>query len=184
MISEKLLDNWNFHLNWQYWQGGDGEIVTLPHDFMLGTPRTPDSPTGSAYGYFQPCNGTYVRKIVKYSAEMQLLKFDGVMGLCEVFVNDDHVCFHPYGYTAFVCDIGKYLHDGENTLRIEVDASCQPASRWYTGAGSYREVELLTSGRDHFTPWGVSVKILDIDSDSAQVEFSADVVSSEHQTRK
>lgn len=118
------------------------------------------------------------------SAEMQLLKFDGVMGLCEVFVNDDHVCFHPYGYTAFVCDIGKYLHDGENTLRIEVDASCQPASRWYTGAEPYREVELLTSGRDHFTPWGVSAKILDIDSDSAQVEFSADVVSSEHQTRK
>ncbi len=77
MISEKLLDNWNFHLNWQYWQGGDGEIVTLPHDFMLGTPRTPDSPTGAAYGYFQPCNGTYVRKIVKYPPRCNFLNLTG-----------------------------------------------------------------------------------------------------------
>ena len=66
-------------------------------------------------------------------------------------------------------------------MRIEVDASCQPASRWYTGAGLYREVELLTSDRDHFTPWGASVKILNINGDTAQVEFSADIVSSEHQ---
>lgn len=184
MISEKLLDNWNFHLNWQPWQGGDGKMVSLPHDFMLGTQRTSDSPTGADYGFFQPCKGTYVKKIIKSTAEIQLLKFDGVMGLCEVFVNDERVCFHPYGYTAFVCDIGKYLHDGENTLRVEVDASCQPASRWYTGAGIYREVELLSSAVDHFTPWGISVKILSIDGDSAQAEFSADVVSTGHQVAK
>ena len=183
MISEKFLDNWSFQMNWQPWQEWKGKAVTLPHDFMLGTPRTPDSPTLADCGFFQPCKGTYIRKIVKSSsAETQLLKFDGVMGSCEIFVNNGSVCFHPYGYTAFVCDIGKYLHDGENTLRIDVDASCQPASRWYTGAGVYREVELLTSGRDHFTPWGVSVKILSIDGDSAQVELSADMVSSEHQT--
>ena len=151
---------------------------------MLGTPRTFDSPTGADYGFFQPCKGTYVKKIIKSTAEIQFLKFDGVMGLCEVFVNDERVCFHPYGYTAFVCDIGKYLHDGENTLRVEVDASCQSASRWYTGAGIYREVELLTSDADHFTPWGVSVKILSIDGDSAQAEFSADVVSAGHQIAK
>lgn len=169
-------------MNWQPWQEWNGEAVTLPHDFMLGTPRTPNSPTWAAYGFFQPCKGTYMRKIVKSSAETQLLKFDGVMGLCEVFVNNSKVGFHPYGYTAFVCDIGKYLHDGENTLRIDVDASCQPASRWYAGAGLYREVELLTSGKDHFTPWGVTVKILSIDGDSAQAEFSADMISSEHQT--
>ena len=36
----------------------------------------------------------------------------------------------------------KYLHDGENTLRIEVDASCQPASRWYTGAGPYISADI------------------------------------------
>ena len=178
MVTEKLLDNWSFR------QNGQSVPVTIPHDFMLSTPRTPDSPTWADYGYFQPCKGTYIRKIEKSSAEVQLLRFDGVMGLTEVFVNNDRVCFHPYGYTAFVCDIGKYLHDGENTLRVEVDASCQPASRWYTGAGIYREVELLTSGADRFTPWGISVKTLGIYGDSAQVEFSANIISSAHQTAK
>ena len=184
MISEKLLDNWIFHLNWQPWQGGEGETIALPHDFMIATPRTPDSPTWADYGYFQPCRGTYARKIVKPDAEIILLRFDGVMGLTEVFVNNDRVCFHPYGYTPFICDIGKYLKDGENTIRVEVDATCQPASRWYTGAGIYRQVELLTSGADRFAPWGTSVKILGISGDSAQVEFSAAVVSSCRQAGK
>lgn len=59
MNIEKLLTGWHF--------SGDGieQDVTLPHDFMLGTPRTPDSPTGPNYGYFQPCKGTYTRRIVK-----------------------------------------------------------------------------------------------------------------------
>ncbi len=62
MISKKLLDNWQFHLNRQSWQAMEGESVCLPHDFMLSTPRTPNSPTGADYGYFQPCKGTYTRK--------------------------------------------------------------------------------------------------------------------------
>lgn len=184
MKTEKLLDNWQFQLNKQSWQRMEGESITLPHDFMLMTPRTPDSPTWADYGYFQPCKGTYVRKITKPEADTVLLRFDGVMGLTEVFVNNDRACFHPYGYTAFICDIGKYLKDGENTVRVEVDANCQPASRWYTGAGIYRDVELLTSGSDRFAPWGTSVKVLGIYGDSAQVEFSTKIISSCRQIGK
>lgn len=182
MVSEKLLEGWSFRLNWQPWLSWDGREVTLPHDFMLGTQRTPDSPTGADYGYFQPCRGTYIRKITKSPEEVQMLSFDGVMGLCEVFVNRERVCFHPYGYTPFLCDISRYLHEGENELRVEVDAACQPASRWYTGAGIYREVELLKSGRDHFAPWGLSVKVRSIEGDSAVVDFSAKILSSCAQT--
>ena len=56
-------------LNRPGWQKFEGETVTLPHDFMLATPRTPDSPTWADYGYFQPCKGTYVRKITRPEAE-------------------------------------------------------------------------------------------------------------------
>lgn len=178
MNTTKLLTDWHFAGN------GENENVNIPHDFMLGTARTPDSPTGADYGYFQPCKGTYSRKIVKTSAARHFIKFDGVMGLCEVYVNNEHVKFHPYGYTAFICDIGKYLHDGENDLRVEVDAMSQPASRWYTGAGIYREVELLTSEKDYIEPWGVTVKVLSVDGNDAHVEFVADVMSTEAQTAK
>ena len=184
MRSEKLLNNWKFMLNRADWQAFDGEDIALPHDFMLMTPRTPDSPTGADYGYFQPCKGTYVRKIMKPEAENVLLRFDGVMGLCEVFVNGERAGFHPYGYTAFTVDITKFLHDGENEIRVEVDATYQPASRWYTGAGIYREVELLTSGADYFEPWTTAVKTLGIFGDSAQIEISTEIFSSRKQTAK
>lgn len=174
----KLLTDWHFSGN------GITEPVTLPHDFMLGTARTPDSPTWADYGYFQPCKGTYTRKIVKTASAEHFLRFDGVMGLCEVYINNEHVKFHPYGYTAFICDIGRYLHDGENDLRVEVNAMDQPASRWYTGAGIYRDVELLTSEKDYIEPWGITVKVLGVDGSDAQVEFVAEVVSSEPQTAK
>lgn len=172
----KLLTDWHFTENEKT------KSVTIPHDFMLGTDRTPESPTCADYGYFQPCKGTYTRTIVKTSAAKHFLRFDGVMGLCEVYVNDEHVKFHPYGYTAFICDIGRYLRDGDNELRVEVDAMNQPASRWYTGAGVYREVELMTAGKDYIAPWGVTVKVLGIDGDTAQIEFFAEIISSEAQT--
>lgn len=184
MKSEKLLNNWEFMLNRPSWQRFEGEPVALPHDFMLMTPRTPDSPTGADYGYFQPCKGTYVRKIMKPEAENVLLRFDGVMGLTEVFVNGERAGFHPYGYTAFAVDIAKFLHGGENEIRVEVDAACQPASRWYTGAGIYREVELLTSDKDYFAPWATAVKTLGIFGDSAQIEISTEIISSRKQVAK
>ena len=174
----KLLTDWQFSRN------GITEQITVPHDFMLSAGRTPDSPTGSDYGYFQPCKGTYRRKIVKTEAAKHFIRFDGVMGLCEVYVNNDHVKFHPYGYTAFICDIGRYLKDDENELRVEVDAMNQPASRWYTGAGIYREVELLTSEKDYIEPWGVTVKIIGVDGDDAHVEFITEVMSTAQQTAK
>ncbi len=184
MRTENLLDNWKFMLNRADWQAFDGEDIALPHDFMIKTSRTPDSPTGADYGYFQPCKGTYVRKIMKPEAENVLLRFDGVMGLCEVFVNGERAGFHPYGYTAFTVDITKFLHDGENEIRVEVDATYQPASRWYTGAGIYREVGLLTSGADYFEPWTTAVKTLGIFGDSVQIEISTEIISTRKQVAK
>ena len=178
MKTEKLITDWHFK------GSGRDENVRIPHDFMLGTARTPDSPTWADYGYFQPCRGTYTRKIEKTSASEYFLKFDGVMGLCEVYINNERVGFHPYGYTAFICDIGRYLREGENDLRVEVDATSQPASRWYTGAGIYREVELLTAGDDYFVPFGVTVKVLGTSGDDADVEFVTDIISAEQQTAK
>ncbi len=174
MKSTKLLDNWSFT--------GDNTTVTLsiPHDFMIGTARTADSPTCADYGYFQPCKGTYTRKITRQQdAKKHFVKFDGVMGLTQVFINDNPVVFHPYGYTSFVADIGDYLHDGENELRVNVDAMSQPASRWYTGAGIYREVELLTSDKDYIIPDGIAVKVVSIDGINACVDFETDIMSEE-----
>lgn len=174
MKTIKLTDNWRFT------GCGKDEIVSIPHDFMLGTERTPDSPTCADYGYFQPCKGTYVRNIEKDpSAAKHFVKFDGVMGLTEVRINGNLVKFHPYGYTAFICDVSDYLNDGDNELRVDIDATEQPASRWYTGAGIYREAELLTSGSDYLIPFGTFVKVLSIDGNDAEIEIDVEIFAAE-----
>ncbi|MBQ8624082.1 MAG: DUF4982 domain-containing protein [Oscillospiraceae bacterium] len=166
--------------DWLFVGNGREESVNIPHDFMIETDRTPDSPTCADYGFFQPCKGTYIRKIEKDpSALKHFIKFDGVMGLCEVYVNDNRVKFHPYGYTAFICDISDFLHEGDNELRVQVDATAQPASRWYTGAGIYREVELLTSGCDYIVPFETCVKVISINGDDAEIAIDVEIFSSE-----
>ncbi len=174
MKSKQLLDGWRFT------GCGKDEIVSIPHDFMLGTERTPDSPTCADYGYFQPCKGTYIRNVTKDpSSDKHFIKFDGVMGLTEVKVNGNLVKFHPYGYTAFICDVSDYLNDGDNELRVDIDAMSQPASRWYSGAGIYREAELLTSGCDYLIPFGTCVKVLNINGNDAEIEIGVEIFASE-----
>lgn len=178
MKTEKLISGWQFCSN------GVCQEVSLPHDFMLATPRTKDSPTRADYGYFQPCHGTYTRSIIKTSAARHFIKLDGSMGLTEVFLNGEHIAFHPYGYTAFICDLTPFIHEGENELKIEVDAMNQPASRWYTGAGLFRDVELMSCDADYILPFGVTVKILKVSGDEAEAEFCADVSSSKPQAAR
>ncbi len=164
---------------WKFSKNGKDENVSIPHDFMIATERTPNSPTWADYGYFQPCQGTYSRTFEKDpTAANHFLKFDGVMGVTEVHVNGEHVKLHPYGYTAFVCDIGRFLRDGENNVRVSVNAMMQPASRWYTGAGIYREAELLTSDKDYFIPFGTFVRVLSINGSDAEIEVSTEIYSS------
>ncbi len=168
--------------NWDFTTQGQTEKVTVPHDFMLATERTPDSPTGSDYGFFQPCKGEYRMTLKKTPAPRHVLRFDGVMGLTEVLVNGSLVKMHPYGYTTFLCDISDRLKDGDNDLLVRVDATMQPASRWYTGAGIYRQVELLTSEEDYIVPDSVFLRTERIYGDSAGIRIDIRVFSRSDQT--
>ena len=160
----------SFNENWSCTAYGKTEAVTLPHDAMVGSRRSADNATGPDLGFFTPCRAVYTKKFDKPDAEKCLLSFDGVMGLCEVSLNRQRVAFHPYGYTAFVCDLTPWLKDGENELTVTADTTAQVASRWYTGCGIYRSVELLTGGADTIRPFGVYVKTLRFCGDDAYAE--------------
>ncbi|MBR5366164.1 MAG: DUF4982 domain-containing protein [Clostridia bacterium] len=150
--------------------------VTLPHDAMIGAPRAEENKTGADLGFFTPGRAVYTKKFTKPDgADRVLLCFDGVMGLCEVILNGQHVAFHPYGYTAFFCDLTSWLTEGENELVVTADNTAQVASRWYTGLGIYRGVEMLTSSGDRIVPWSLHVKTLSLDGTSASVEIGVTV---------
>ena len=165
----------SFNEGWTCEAYGKTVPVTLPHDAMIGAPRAEENKTGPDLGFFTPCRAVYRKKFERPEGELALLRFDGVMGLCEVNVNHQHVAFHPYGYTAFLCDLTPYLTDGENELVITADNTAQVASRWYTGCGIYRDVELLTSSGDCIVPWGLFVKTTAIRGDSASIEIEVKI---------
>lgn len=174
----------NINKGWHFRGAGQDKAVHLPHDFMLATNRYAHSPTGADYGYFSPCEGNYFHHFTKTDAKRHLLKFDGVMGVTEVYVNGDLIKSHPYGYTAFICDMTPWLKDGDNELRVRVDANAQPGSRWYTGAGIYRDVELLTSDEDYFEPFGTTAVISSINGNEAICDITTEIYSATTQKAK
>ena len=81
--------------------------------------------------------------------------FDGAMSEAEVYINGKKVGFWPFGYNSFHFDITDYLHDdGKNNL-VAVRLENRPqSSRWYPGAGLYRNVHLIVTNKIHVPIWG------------------------------
>lgn len=150
--------------------------VTLPHDFKLELTRTAETPAGPSEGFY-PGGVGYYEKTIHADEEMcagrVLLLFDGAYRLTSVRVNRNLVTTHQGGYSAFFADLTGRLHPGENKLSVTVDASMMPASRWYSGAGLYRDVTLLTGGDATLDPWGVCVQTDDLQTVRVTAAYTA-----------
>lgn len=104
-----------------------------------------------------------------------LLAFDGAMSNAEVFVNGKKVGNRPYGYSYFYFDITNYLEEGKETI-VAVRLENQPfSSRWYPGAGLYRNVRLIVKDEVSFKHWGHTVTTPFISNDFAKVNIRSKV---------
>lgn len=156
----------------------DGEQVTLPHDFIIGLDRDPNVPGRYRTGYFPGAAGIYMRDLDAEALTDQkvILEIDGAFMNAVVMVNSDIVQRHPYGYTAFHADLTKYLKPGKkNRLAVYVNNCFLPNSRWYTGGGLYRDVNLLLSGRVHLAPWALFIKTESLTEEEAVIAVEAAV---------
>lgn len=137
------------------------EMVDLPHDFMIRTKRTADSLSQGAGGYFQGGIGTYSRTLSFDETQKEssvMLQIDGSYGNTEVWINGSMAALHHYGYTEFIVDLTEYINfGGENKLKIVVENTHLPNSRWYSGCGLYRHVWLLEAQEVYLDPWSVFV---------------------------
>jgi beta-galactosidase len=98
--------------------------------------------------------------------------FDGVYMNSDVYLNGKHLGNHPYGYTPFQYDITDDLNfDGPNLLAVRCDVE-QPCSRWYSGAGIFRPVQLVITDPIHVVPWGTYVVSEKIGPDSYDFTLS------------
>lgn len=143
-----------------------GKTVTLPHDAMLAEPRTALSAGGTNTGWYEGYDYEYRRTLTvpgNELADTHILEFEGVYHNAEVWLNGQKAAFRPYGYTNFYVDCAPYLHAGENELRVIARNADQPNSRWYSGAGIYRPVQLWTARSAHIALNGVKIRTLSLD---------------------
>ena len=163
MKATSLLTGWTCrHLG----DTAPGKTVTLPHDAMLAEPRTALSAGGTNTGWYEGYDYEYRRTLTvpeNELADTRILEFEGVYHNAEVWLNGQKAAFRPYGYTNFYVDCAPYLHAGENELRVIARNADQPNSRWYSGAGIYRPVQLWTAGGAHIALNGVKIRTLSLD---------------------
>ena len=137
------------------------------------------SPGGSGGGYLNGGIGWY-RKEFKLPEDIKdkrvFIEFDGVYMNSDVWINGVHLGNRPYGYSSFQYELTKHLSfgGGKNVLAVKVNVQ-QPCSRWYSGAGIYRNVRLTLTDPIHIAHWGTYVTTPEVSESEAAVHIETKI---------
>lgn len=151
-------------------QSGD-EVVNLPHDFLIGqdwvapdaSERPDNSDAGSNVrsrlsprGFKEMGIGWYRYELTpkdEWKGKRIVLDFQGIMLVGDVYLNGKRIGGTDYGYLGFDIDLSKLLKWGQpNEIAVKADTQNPSNSRWFTGAGLYRDVNLIVTNKDLFFP--------------------------------
>ncbi|MGX5682844.1 glycoside hydrolase family 2 TIM barrel-domain containing protein [Schumannella luteola] len=150
--------------------------VRLPHDAMLGMPRSADAPSGAHGAYFAGGAVEYSRTLQLEPDTVNELVFDGVYRDAMVFVNDSFAGQSPGGYSRFAVRLDPFVGD-DGFAQVRVEARAHRDSRWYSGLGIHRSVALLSSPLVHVARDGVVVTTPELDDEGALVAVAVTVAN-------
>ncbi|MDE5882024.1 MAG: DUF4982 domain-containing protein [Muribaculaceae bacterium] len=102
------------------------------------------------------------------------LVFDGAMSNARVKVNGKEVAYWPYGYNSFYADVTDAITPGSNDMVVELE-NYERASRWYPGAGLYRNVHVVNTDRVHIPTWGTFVTTPYVSNEKASVRLEMEI---------
>ena len=151
-------------------QSGD-DVVNLPHDFLIGqdwvapdaSERPDNSDAGSnvrsrlsSRGFKEMGIGWYRYELTpkdEWKGKRIVLDFQGIMLVGDVYLNGQRIGGTDYGYLGFDIDLSKLLKWGQtNEIAVKADTQNPNNSRWFTGAGLYRDVNLIVTNKNLFFP--------------------------------
>lgn len=155
------------------------KTVNVPHDWSIEGPFDEKNPTGPGGGYL-PSGVSWYRKHFTVSPKDKgkkiFIEFDGVMEKSDVWINGHHLGQRPSGYISFEYELTDHLNFGkDNVITVKADTSAQPASRWYTGAGIYRHVRLVTKDAVCIPQYGVFVTTPQVNDKEAVINVSGEI---------
>ena len=159
-----LNRGWLFHLgdepgaDYMGWDDRAWRRVTLPHDWSVEHPF--DRRHSSGTGYL-PGGTAWYRKHFTLPGDIAgkrvRVTFGGVYKNAAVWINSNYLGRRPYGYSTFTHDISAFVRPGENVLSVRVEHEETADSRWFTGSGIYRDVDLEIADPVCFEKDGVFV---------------------------
>lgn len=153
--------------------------VTLPYDAMIREEVTPETKNGGQTGYY-PGGIYYYSKEFEVPEEWQgnkvILEFEGIAGKARITVNGCFAGHQVYAYTGTYIDLSDLLRYGaSNRIEVEVNNTMEQDSRWYTGSGIYRDVNLYVGGIVHIPVYGVAVSTPEVGEDVSVVLVNAEI---------
>lgn len=169
---ERLLnDGWSFAKlpNGSTLQQADDArwvSVDLPHDFLIYNENA----------LYENADGWYRRVLnvpAQWLSKAVSLRFDGVYMDCDVLLNGEVIFTHHYGYTCFDVPL-MGLNEGENVICVHVRHT-SPNSRWYSGAGIYRDVTLCVLDPTHIVPDGTYITTKKLDDENWHVTIETEI---------
>ena len=200
-VETSLKDGWRFHRGeadgafMSAYDDSGWDKVSVPHDWAITGPFSIENDlqnvqivqnmetkaslkTGRTGGLPYVGVGWYRTEFNVPEGMKAELLFDGAMSEARVYVNGHEVCFWPYGYSPFHCDVTPYLNkSGSNVLAVRLE-NLPFSSRWYPGAGLYRNVHLIcTSAKAHIPVWGTFVSTPSVHKDMASVSLGISLMS-------
>lgn len=180
LVSAVTLDSWKFNLiattaNTAYastaetapsYDDASWRTVSVPHDWSVELDFNASSPATYEGGYLDGGDAWYrtTVSVNKQSGRRYVLCFDGVYMESTVYVNGQQVHRNYYGYNPFAVDATEQMVSGVNTVAVFVRNE-QPSSRWYSGSGMIRPVELVTLLDDQIRMENIRVTTPKLDSD-------------------
>ena len=186
--TERGLRHWDFSKDSTRW-----ESVTIPHDWAIYGPfdRSQDLQkvaveqngesvatwkTGRTGGLPYVGKGFYKTTfdLGEVEGRSVALIFDGAMSHAKVYVNGRKVAYWPYGYNSFYVSLDGVARAGENTLEVSLE-NLPESSRWYPGAGLYRNVRLVETDKVHVPVWGTQLTTPYVSKEYAEVTLKTDV---------
>ena len=194
---ESLLRDWKFHRGEADGAEAAGyddsawESVRVPHDWAITGPFAEKSElwNGSEGWVNNPGRtgalpwtgiGWYRTTFSVPEGKRATLLFDGAMSHSTVYVNGKEIYSWPNGYSAVPVDVSTAAVPGENTLAVRLE-NLPASSRWYPGAGLYRNVHLITTDKVHIPVWGVKITTPEVSAERATVHVETTVEGAEGQ---
>lgn len=186
--TDTLIKNWEFSNDSTQWKS-----LTIPHDWSISGPFSRDNDlqqvtieqngeteatwkTGRTGGLPYVGKGYYKTTIeVNDTTGKSIgLLFDGAMSHAHVYVNDKEVGYWPYGYNSFYVNLDGTVRPGKNTVEVSLE-NPDKSSRWYPGAGLYRNVHLIETDKVHIPVWGTYLTTPYVSKEYATVHLKTEV---------